>query len=246
VASLAGCKTSIEDMDEIFYDWTDRQILCAANIDDHAGNDLDTIFAGLERARDTGEVLQLYGHEPGDLAMGATVTIEKVEAILARTAELGLPFYRSPDLGPGGARTGGLALSFDDAHVDDWWALRDTFDRYGAKVTFFVTRYGGWDDEMKAKLRDLRSDGHSVQAHSVNHLRAPEYVTEYGLAAYVEDEALPSIDALVADGYPVIDYAYPFGARTGELDRALLEHVQRLRSVSFPVDNTLVVDPCPE
>lgn len=233
-------------MDEIFYDWTPRDVLCAANIDERGGNDLDTIYAGLARARDRGEVLQLYGHQPGDLAAGATVAVDKVEAILARADELGLQFFTSPELVADGAGTGGLALSFDDAHIDDWWWLRPTFQRYHARATFFISRYAQWDDRMKGELADLAADGHSIQAHSVGHLRAPEYVTEHGLDAYMADEALPSIDLLVADGYPITDYAYPFGARTGELDRALLAHVARLRSISFSLDNAVTVDPCPE
>jgi len=233
-------------MDEIYYDWNDRTVLCAASIDDRAGNDLDTIERGLERAHDRGEVLELYGHQPGDTHAGADVPVDKIEAMLAKASELGLTFYTSDQLTAAGAHTAGFALSFDDAHIDDWWAMRPIFDRYGAKVTFFVTRYYLWDEAMKAKLRDLASDGHSIQAHSVNHLRAPEYVSEHGLAAYLADEALPSIDGLAADGYHVTDYAYPFGARTSELDRALLQHVQRLRAVSFSIDGPLVADPCPE
>jgi peptidoglycan/xylan/chitin deacetylase (PgdA/CDA1 family) len=216
-------------------------VLCAANIDASAGNELDAIGLGLERARDRGEVLQLYGHKPG-----GTVPVEKIEAILARAAELGLAFFTSPELVPDGARTAGLALSFDDAHVAEWWALRDTFDQYGADVTFFITRYYQFDETMKSQLRDLATRGHSIQAHSVNHLRAPEYVTEHGLRAYLTDEALPSIDQLRADGYDVTDYAYPFGGRTGELDQALLEHVDRLRAITFPFDGPFTADPCPE
>lgn len=221
-------------------------MLCAASIDSRGGNELDTIYLGLERARDRGEVLQLYGHQPGDPAAGATVPVDKIGAVLARTAELGLAFFTSRDLVPDGPHTGGLALSFDDAHIADWWALRPMFDQYDARVTFFVTRYYQFDDAMKAQLRDLSNDGHSIQAHAVNHLRAPEFVTERGLDAYMTEEAVPSIELLRADGYAITDFAYPFGARTGELDHALLEHVERLRSISFSIDGALTTDPCPE
>jgi peptidoglycan/xylan/chitin deacetylase (PgdA/CDA1 family) len=216
-------------------------MFCAANIDGHTGNDIETITRGLERARDTGEVIQLYGHEPG-----AEAPLETIEAILARATDLGLRFFKSSELTADGAHVAGLALSFDDADVAEWWGLRDMLDRYGANVTFFVTRYHEFDEVMKAQLRDLASDGHAIEAHSVNHLRAPEYVSEHGLRAYVTDEALPSIDRLRADGYDVTDYAYPFGSRTGELDHAMLEHVDRLRSVVFPFDGPILTDPCPE
>jgi hypothetical protein len=51
------------------------------------------------------------------------------------------------------------------------------------------------------------------------------------------------IAALRADGYRVLSYAYPFGARTGELDRALAAHVPVLRSVEFPIEGPF--SPCP-
>jgi peptidoglycan/xylan/chitin deacetylase (PgdA/CDA1 family) len=124
--------------------------------------------------------------------------------------------------------------------------MRDTFRAHDARVTFFVKAYDVWTDAQRADLRALAADGHAIQAHSLRHQRATDYVTEHGLAAYLEDEALPSIDLLEADGYPVTDYAYPFGARTRELDRALLEHVERLRAVTFSLDGPLVADPCPE
>jgi hypothetical protein len=41
-----------------------------------------------------------------------------------------------------------------------------------------------------------------------------------------------------------VSWAYPFGARTAELDRALAEHVSILRSVAFPVRGA--GSPCPE
>ncbi len=68
-------------------------------------------------------------------------------------------------------------------------------------------------------------------------------VEENGLGAYMKEEALPSIDALRADGYDVTSYAYPYGARTSELDDALLKHVAVLRSVSFSIEGA--IDPCP-
>ncbi|MEJ7599620.1 MAG: hypothetical protein WKG01_17060 [Kofleriaceae bacterium] len=57
------------------------------------------------------------------------------------------------------------------------------------------------------------------------------------------DEALPSIQVLRDDGYTVTSFAYPYGARTSELDDALLKHVPLLRSVSFSLEGA--IDPCP-
>jgi hypothetical protein len=241
VPALAACRTSLADIDEVYFAWDDRRVLCAAGIDDAAGNDIDSIRGGLERAAERSEVLSLYGHNPGD-----TVPLDRIEAVLSAAAELGLDFVTYDDLAAGGAPRAALSLSFDDAHIDEWFAMRGLLDRYGARVTFFVTRYDRLSDGRRDELRALAADGHSIEAHSLRHLVAPEYVEEHGLGAYMDDEALPSIDLLRADGFDPVAFAYPFGSRTGELDDALLEHVQLLRSVTFTIEAPLLSDPCPE
>src|SRR5439155_3191160 len=115
---------------------------------------------------------------------------------------------------------------------------------YGAHVTFFVSRYIALEDYQHGQLHDLAADGHDIAAHTVLHLNAPLYVEDHGVAAYLDDEALPSIDVLRSDGFDVTSFAYPFGARTGELDDALLEHIPIVRSVAFAYYGT-VQSPCP-
>ena len=239
--TTAGCgRVDVDALDEVYYRWDDRRLFCAVGIDEASDNPLPSIEAGLDRAAARGEVLQLFTHRPGK-----TVSWAVFEAVLAGAAARGLRFLTYPELGAGGSG-GGLALSIDDSDIEAWTAARPMLAQYGARVTFFVTRYYRWTDDGKAKLRALASHGHAVEAHARDHLRAPDVVDARGLAAYLRDEALPSIDELRADGYPVTSFAYPFGARTRELDAALLEHVTRIRSVSFSHDGPAIVDPCPE
>jgi hypothetical protein len=54
----------------------------------------------------------------------------------------------------------------------------------------------------------------------------------------------PSIDELRADGYTVSAFAYPFGSRTDETDKAVLDQVQIVRSVAYAWDSP-AIDPCP-
>src|SRR5690606_37432110 len=122
---------------------------------------------------------------------------------------------------------------FDDAAVDAWYEIRELLSAHGAKVSFYVTRFDRINQERRDKLRELEADGHSIEAHSLRHLVAPDFVEEHGLRAYMDREALPSIELLREAGFDPVAYAYPFGARTSEIDRALLEHVQMVRSVTF-------------
>lgn len=237
-----GCsRPPLAEIDELFYDWDSRRVFCAANLDGSAGNDLDSVTSGLERAAERGEVISLYAHEPD-----RTVSIERIEEVLAEAARLGLDFVTYADLAAGGRPRAALSLSFDDAHVDAWFAMRELLAAYGARVSFFVTRYDRLSDGQRDELHQLAAAGHSIEAHGLRHLIAPEYVEEYGLAAYMNEEALPSIELLRADGFAPVAFAYPTGARTRELDRALLEHVQLVRSVTFTIESPLITDPCPE
>ena len=235
---LPGCFTSIDDHDSAFYNGDGRAVHCAVNLDDSTHNDLASVDSALDRARDRGEVVELYAHKPGD-----TVSMAKLEHVLAGAQARGLPFVTYADFATGAAHGPGIALSLDDSGVDSWLAARALFLEYGARITFFVTRYARMNATRRAGLRLLANDGNDIEAHSVAHLRAPDIVDARGLAAYLADEALPSIDLLRADGYPVVAFAYPFGARTSELDDALLQYVSVLRSVTFTVSGT--VDPCP-
>lgn len=240
-ALLAGCAGEVSSVDSAFYDGDGRAVHCVINIDESAGN-MPTIDGALDRAldraRDRAEVLELYAHDPG-----RTVRIEDIEHVLAGARDRGLAFVTYADFVNGTDVRPGLALSFDDASIAEWHALRPMFRQYGARVTFYVTRYLRQDAAKKDMLRELAADGHDIGAHSVDHFRAPMYVEDHGLAAYLKEEALPSIQVLRDDGYDVTSYAYPFGARTSELDDAMLAHVPLLRSVAFSVQG--VADPCP-
>jgi len=242
---LVGCgPRRVAGMDEVYFAWDQRRVLCGVSIDDGLSRgfvpDLDNLREGLERARDRGEVLVLYAHEPG-----GGLSISRLESVLSLVADVGLPFLTFDEL-YGAPQGAGVALTFDDAHIDEWHEQRALFAGYGARVTFFVTRFYRLSTWRIDKLRVLHADGHAIESHGHNHLHGPDYVEEYGLHAYVEDEVLPSLEAMRREGFTPTTFAYPFGARTTELDRAILEHVSLVRSISWTIRSTLVADPCPE
>jgi peptidoglycan/xylan/chitin deacetylase (PgdA/CDA1 family) len=235
---LAGCHVELDDVGGAFYDGDGRVVHCAINLDTSANNRITSIDAGLDRARDRNEVVELFAHNPG-----GSVPISKIAHVLAGARDRGLGFVTYADFARGSYASPGLALSFDDTAVDSWVAIRPLLQDMGARVTFFVSRYHTFGPQQLAGLQLLATDGHDIEPHSVGHFRAPEYVESHGLAAYLRDEIDPSIAALRADGYEVHAFAYPFGARTGEIDDAIARRVPVLRSVAFSYQ--LVQDPCP-
>ena len=239
LALLTACQADLGDIDGAFYDGDGRAVHCAVDLDLVANNDLASIETALDRAAARGEVVELYAHSPGK-----TVPYDTIEHVLAGAVARGLPFVTYADFATTDVQGPGLALSFDDHNIVEWYSLRPMFERHSARVTFFLSRYAYLGELEYQYLRELAGDGHAVEAHSVNHLRAPLYVEERGLAAYLHDEVIPSIEVLENDGYPVHAYAYPFGARTDELDDAIREHVPILRSVSFSYRG-VITSPCP-
>lgn len=238
-ALLFGCRDEAADIDQIFYNGDGRKVHCALNMDDVAGVSVAEFEGALDRALERGETAEFYGHKPG-----VTVPVEKIEAIVAAASARGLPFVLYSDFAHGEGNGPGVALSLDDNSVALWDGIRPMLREYDAHLTFFVSRYTHLDDSAKATLRDFLTDGHELQPHSIEHLREPEYVEQRGLAALMNEEVLPSIDALRADGYPSEAFAYPFGARTSEIDEEILKHVKVLRSLSFPFGFP-VEDACP-
>ncbi len=231
----------VAGMDGIYFAWDQRRILCALNIDDstYLVPDLDNLREGMERARARGEVMLPYGHEPG-----GRLSVERLESVLALANELELPFFTYGELlGP--PRGAGIAISFDDSRIDAWHEHRAIFTAHGARVTFFVTRFDELSRARIDMLHALRADGHAIECHGLNHIKATDYVETHGLPAWIEDEVRTSLELMRREGFTPTIFAYPFGARTAEIDRAALDHVTLLRSVDWPIRGPINFDPCP-
>jgi hypothetical protein len=243
VACLAcGCtKESIAETDGAFYTWDESRVLCGVGLDDVSGNGVNSFIEGMNRALERREVLVVFGHKPG-----IDHSLDKLEAVLSAANGLDLPFITFKDLlDPDTPAGPGIALTFDDTGVDQWYGIRELLADYGARVTFFVTRFHKLGDERISMLHELRADGHAIEAHGRHHLDAPEYVEEHGMQAYVDDELVPSIEVMREAGFEPRSFAYPFGSRTPALDRVVLDHVALVRSVSWTLDAPFVSDPCP-
>lgn len=125
----------------------------------------------------------------------------------------------------------GVAISFDDAYVNEWHGLRDLLNKHAAKVTFFVSDFDLLPAESVEKLRILQSDGHEIAFHGLRHLSAGKFIAEHSLDKYLQTEIFPGIGAMMRCGFSPATFSYPYGVRSQQIDGALLKYFKHVRGV---------------
>lgn len=227
--TLTACGTDIglHAGDYLGYAWDDRRVLCSDGVDDlpHPVN-WPFIEDQLRLAHDGHYVLALHAHVPT-----MTVTLDALDHVFTVADQYNLDYVTFRELEPSSGKRAGLAFAFDDNSPDQWMLARELLARHHARVTFFVSRFDQMTPLGHQELAILDADGHDLEPHTVNHLHAPDYVAHNGIDAYLRDEVLPSFKALEDAGYPPARaFAYPFGEHTPELDDALLQVVDKVRT----------------
>jgi peptidoglycan/xylan/chitin deacetylase (PgdA/CDA1 family) len=226
VAACAG-KPTKHDADYLAYDWDDRRVLCSDAIDD-LDKPVNWTFIDdqLKAAHEGGWVLMLHAHTPG-----VTVSMDSLEHALSTADKYDLASVTFRDMDAGATPRGGLALAFDDNAPDQWMTVRDVLAAHHAHATFFVSRWQDMTPEQHQELAVLHQDGNDLEPHTVNHLHARDYVAQYGMDAYIQNEVLPSFDVLTAAGFaPAHAFAYPFGEHDAAIDERVLEYVDLVRT----------------
>jgi len=122
----------------------------------------------------------------------------------------------------------GLLLSFDDDYTDSWERYFDLFDKYKARVTFFI--------QGKPNFFCARAigRGHDVGYHSLNHLDLRKMSRkEFNL------ETIDSVKPFRDAGIPLSSFAYPYGFYESWMHDSLLRSFGTLRGygVTFRLYN---------
>jgi hypothetical protein len=227
---LAACGTDelpdfkANDQDPYFH-WNGQTNVGAYGLDELSPDALELVLRRIDSLDN--EVLVLYGHT-GEQGVSAPT----VDAVFARARDAGVDIVTFADLARGGPTRAGVAMTFDDMDIDAWFAFRDVFARYDARATFFVTRYHEWTDEGREKLHVLFDEGHSIEAHGVNHVNVCAYTEKFGLDAYVVDEVLPSVEILRTDGFAPVAFAFPGGIMGNTVVDVLEPHIALTRGIT--------------
>jgi peptidoglycan/xylan/chitin deacetylase (PgdA/CDA1 family) len=115
----------------------------------------------------------------------------------------------------------GIAISFDDHFISDWYALRPLFQKYDAKVTFFVTCGDTLTEDEVTKLKQLEKDGHEIGFHGTVHGKSTELIAA-GPVKYAEAELTPGLNYMKLAGFTPESYAHPGGDHNDQVDSVLL------------------------
>ena len=100
-----------------------------------------------------------------------------------------------------------VSLTFDDGDADNY-AVRSMLKDNNLRATFYIvsgfTNTNGYmtDDQV----RDLYNDGNEIGGHTLNHVNLPDF-----RGADLDREVCDDRSNLLAYGFDVVSFAYPYG-----------------------------------
>lgn len=127
---------------------------------------------------------------------------------------------------------GQIAVTFDDWYIDNWYSYLPLLDSLGIKATFYIGRYHELSDKQKVLLRNIADRGHEIAFHTSTHPDMVKALEKRGMSYLINKEIRQDLALMKNDGYPVENFAYPFGSHNPELDVALLREFKSIRAVS--------------
>ena len=131
----------------------------------------------------------------------------------------------------------GVVISFDDDYVDEWFEVNNILQTYDWKATFFVTRFNQLSTAKIQKLKGLKSYGHEIGAHGLNHINAPTFISANGTSEYINQEIAPMLNLMNNNDLSPTSFAYPYGSRNSTTDNLLQNDFQILRGTTYNNSN---------
>jgi peptidoglycan-N-acetylglucosamine deacetylase len=134
----------------------------------------------------------------------------------------------------GQLKQAGIALTFDDDRVDNWFKYLPYLDSAGIKATFYICKYNRFSPSQKQKLAVIQSHGHEIAFHSTNHYNMLDYVYKYKhtIDELVQNEITCGLKMMNKDGFYPTNFAYPYGAHNGLYDNTLMRYFKSVRALN--------------
>jgi len=115
--------------------------------------------------------------------------------------------------------TPGVLLSFDDYNPITWEKHFYLFDKYGAKVTFFVT-----GKSVTKFMLNAQESGHEIGYHTINHPN----LTKVSKTVFFT-QTISRKNAFKRGGIELTSFAYPYGSYSPWMNIELLKHYKIVR-----------------
>jgi peptidoglycan/xylan/chitin deacetylase (PgdA/CDA1 family) len=132
----------------------------------------------------------------------------------------------------------GVALTFDDYSINNWYHYLPLFDSFGIKVTFYVSQYHLLNQDQKNKLKAIQNRGHEIAYHTTTHPNMLQYLRVMGMENLVQYEINDDLSKMNRDGFYPRTFAYPYGAHNKVLDDRLLRIFKSVRALNGSPDYT--------
>jgi PKD repeat protein len=166
-----------------------------------------------------------------------TVTLRATNSLGSDTATTAR-YITVTEAPPGGSHAG-IALTFDDNYVEEWYAIRPMLQQYNAHATFFVAAFGSLDENQIEMLRTLQEDGNEIAFHGTYHTEAEPYLQNHTVQQYLNYEIIPGLTLMRNAGFDPVDFAYPGGSDTPAATQALEGYFEHIRDTYYSWDDTI-------
>jgi len=139
-------------------------------------------------------------------------------------------------------KSAGVAITFDDQNIDNWYMASYLFQKYQAKATFFVDAVNILDDSQWQKLKSIESKGNEIGFHGLYHLNAQKFLQCSSTQEYMETEIIDGLKIMKNKGFKPQSFAYPYGCGDSRLDKELLKYFSHIRYTLYTNKETRVKD----
>ncbi len=129
---------------------------------------------------------------------------------------------------------GGIALTFDDGLIDNWYPYNSLFQTYHARATLNMLRIDDFSSVQLSEMDTMHNEGNEIASHSMNHYDAVDYTSDHTVQQWLDTDIIPSINELSARYDNVYTFAYPYSSSNSVTDAALKPYFRTIRSATWP------------
>lgn len=126
----------------------------------------------------------------------------------------------------------GIALTFDDDYIDNWYKYLPLFDSLHVKATFYISAYHNLSALQIVKLNAIRQHGNEIGYHTTTHINIAKYLEHHTAQELFSTEIYPDLIKMQQAGFNPVVFAYPYGSHNHETDVLLWPYFKSLRALN--------------